>query len=144
MWLFNASPRSNKNPLDDTLHFSLHVGNKQVICLISSPTPATQTLMPCLWSGGSCSSLSRATFGGSGTGIWKVVIQRWHPVTGRGFPTTLTPPLKTSQGIFGSFKVGSEDVLAVVFVVYGFMWTDDQGADNCADLHKEPYAFRPL
>lgn len=82
--------------------------------LFFSPTPAGQTLMPCLWSEGSCSSLSRATFGGSGMGIWKAVTQRWRPVTGGGFPTTSMLPLKIRQGIFGSFKVSSKVVWAAI------------------------------
>lgn len=99
-WLLSTSYHCNKN-----LMFACE--NEQVICLISSLTPARQTLMLCLWSEGSCSSLSQATFGGSGTGIWRAVTQRCRPVTGGGFPTSSTPPLKTSQEIFGSFKVGS-------------------------------------
>lgn len=79
-----------------------------MICVVSSLTPARRTLMPPLWSGGSCSSLSRATCGGSGTGNCREVTLRWRPVTGGGFPTGSTPPLKTSKGTFGSFKVGGE------------------------------------
>lgn len=73
--------------------------------LLSSLMPARRTLTPSPWSGESCSSLSRATFGGSGTAIWRAVTRRWRPVTGGGFPATSMPPLKTRREIFGSFKV---------------------------------------
>lgn len=83
--------------------------------LVPSLMPARRTSMPCRLSGGSSSSSSQALFGGSATGIWRAVIRRWHPVTGGGFPTTSMPPLKTSQGIFGSFKVSNEGLERVVW-----------------------------
>lgn len=116
-------PTAIKIPLVINVTFACE--NEEVICLISSLMPARRTLMLCLWSEGSCSSLNRATFGGSGTGIWRAVTQHWRPVTGGGFPTTSMPPLKTSQGIFGSFKVGSARRLSFWNVVYGFMWAQD-------------------
>lgn len=67
--------------------------------------PAKLTLMPSPWSEESCSSSSRATFGGSGTASWRAATRRWRPVTGKGFPATLTPHLKTRQETFGSFRV---------------------------------------